>query len=200
MADANELMDEIGVEFTMEDLDNPIAIAQQVYQLWIQWADFHLYVIDPYIPPIEPPLIIEPEMISETEYEFVYSIVDHGYKLSTSRAMDMFTSSHSLCKLHYTIEKMIFMLIERLKSGGVEAETEVQIAFAGHELAKRKAFESVINLSENVVVTNFEPGAWGEQYLKTVKLLAEKGYGYPSEAPRDTYRKPHESTATTKVR
>ena len=44
-----------------------------------------------------------------------------------------------------TIEKMIFLLIERLKSGGISEETEVQVAFGGHELAQRKGFESIIN-------------------------------------------------------
>ena len=89
---------------------------------------------------------------------------------------------------------MIFLLVERLKSGGVSTEAEVQIAFGGHELAQRKGFESVINLVHNVVVTNFEPGRWGERYLEIVKRLSEKGYGYPSEAPRDVYRRSFEET------
>lgn len=89
------------------------------------------------------------------------------------------------------IEKMIHILVERLKSGGVSPEDEVQVAFGGHELAQRKAFESVINLSYNVVVTNFDPGAWGEKYLKNVKQISKSGYGYPKEAPRDNFRQVH---------
>ena len=53
---------------------------------------------------------------------------------------------------------------------------------------QRNGFESIINLQYNVVVTNFDPGAWGDTYLQTVKRLADKGYGYPPEAPRDKYR------------
>ena len=110
----------------------------------------------------------------------------------------MYSAGKSMCKLFYTIEKIIFMLVERLKTGGTSAETEVQVAFGGHELAQRKGFESIINLSYNVVVTNFDPGPWGERYLQVVKRLAEKGYGYPAEAPRDSYRQSHTSTPMTK--
>ncbi len=92
-----------------------------------------------------------------------------------------------------TIEKMIFLLVERLKSSGIGENTEVQVSFAGHELCQRKAFESIINLSYNIIVTNFDPGVWGEKYLETVKKMAEKGYGYPPEAPRDIFRHNPES-------
>ena len=174
------------------DIDeDPVALIERVYQLWWHWADFELYIVSPTIPAISPPIIIEPELIpGSNEREFVYPIHDHGYKLTTSKSQDMFTAGMSMCKLFYTIEKMIYLLIERLKSGGVDEETEVQIAFGGHEIAQRKAFESVINLSYNVVVTNFDPGAWGERYLQTVKRLADKGYGYPRPAPRDTRHAP----------
>jgi hypothetical protein len=173
----------------MQD-DDPIALVERVYQLWWRWADFELFIVSPTIEAISPPIIIEPEHTSELpEGEFVYNIYDHGYKLTTSKAQDMFTAGMSMCKLYNTIEKMVYLLIERLKSGGIEPETEVQVNFRGHELAQRKAFEIIINLNYNVVVTNFEPGEWGERYLETVKQLAKKGYGYPSEAPRDHFRR-----------
>lgn len=174
------------------DIDeDPVALIERVYQLWWHWADFELFIVSPTIPAVSPPIIMEPELIpGSNEREFVYPIHDHGYKLTTSKSQDMFTAGMSMCKMFYTIEKMIYLLIERLKSGGVDEETEVQIAFGGHEIAQRKAFESVINLSYNVVVTNFDPGAWGERYLQTVKRLADKGYGYPRPAPRDTRHVP----------
>ena len=103
-----------------------------------------------------------------------------------------------MCKLYYTIEKMIFLLIERLKEGGIDKDTEVEVAFDGHELAQRKCFDSIINLSYNVVVTNFDPGTWGERYLAATKRLADLGYGYPPESPRDIYRKPHGSQSKAK--
>ena len=179
-----------------EDLNNPISLVERVYQIWWNWADFHLIVISPHIPNVTPPILIEPEAIEGTdEVEFVYVIHDSGAKLSASKGEDMFAAGMSMCKLYFTIEKMIYILVERLKSGGIDMETEVQVAFGGHQLAQRKAFESIINLSYNVVVTNFDPGAWGERYLQTVKRVADKGYGYPTEAPRQPYKQPHDPTS-----
>ena len=165
-----------------------------IYQLWWNWAHFELSVRSPDIAIVSPPELILPEIMSDGNLEFVYPILDCGYKLSTSKGPDMYSSGMSMCKLFYTIEKIIFILIERLKGGGIDTETEIQIEFDGHQLAQRKAFESVINLSYNVVVTNFDPGAWGERYLSTVKYLAEKGYGYPSGTPRDIYRNSNKSS------
>ncbi|KTC87930.1 MULTISPECIES: hypothetical protein [Legionella] len=180
---ANEIP---GASLGMTIDDDPVAIVERVYQLWWHWANFELYIVTPSITPISPPIILEPEILPGTnEREFVYNIDDHGFKLVTSKGEDMYTSGMSMCKLFNTIEKMIYLLIERLRSGGVDEETEVQVAFGGHILAQRKAFESIINLTYNVVVTNFDPGDWGENYLQIVKRLADRGYGYPSPAPRD---------------
>lgn len=168
---------------------------EMIYQIWWRWADFHLYITSPVIPQFSPPKIIPPALIEGTDnqYEFVYPITDFGDRLSTSKGIEIFSAGLSMWKLYCTIEKMIAILIDRLKEGGVAAETEVQVAFGGHELAQRKGFESIINLSYNVVVTNFDPGAWGERYLQNVKRLADKGYGYPSATPRDYYRRPPHS-------
>ena len=180
-----------------EQDDNLLLQIERVYQIWWHWADFHLFVINPTFETIEPPNVLLPETLpGSDELEFVYPIYDYGYKFSVSKANDMYVAGKSMCKLYYTIEKIIFLLIERLKSGGTTTETEVQVAFGGHELAQRKGFESIINLSYNVVITNFDPGEWGERYLQIAKRLAEKGYGYPPEAPRDTYRQSHSSTTT----
>ncbi len=169
-----------------EELLNRIA---GVYQIWSNWAHFELKIISPYVTPLEASEVILPEQLSGSEdFEFVYPISDYGDRLVSSKAPEMYSVGMSMCKLFYTIEKMVGILIERLKQDGVSNEEEIQVAFDGHLLAQRKAFESVINLNYNVVVTNFDPGAWGERYLSIVKRLAETGYGYPSEAPRDVYR------------
>lgn len=185
-------------EILYHDQDsNLLEQIEKIYQIWWHWADFHLFIISPTFETLEPPVIILPDALpgsDGSEFEFVYPIHDHGYKFSVSKAQDMFEAGQSMCKLYYTIEKIIFLLIERLKSGGVNTETEVQIAFGGHELAQRKGFESIINLSYNVVITNFDPGEWGERYLQIAKRLADKGYGYPPESPRDTYKHSYAST------
>lgn len=181
--------------------DDPAARVDLVYHLWRNWADFHIYVIDPVIP-AKPVEIIQAEMLDNGELEHVYSIHDEGYHLGTSKAEDMFSSGMSMCRLYYTIEKMINVLVERLNADGIDSETEVRVAFSGHELGQRKAFEVIINLDKmNLVVTNFDPGSWGEKYLKMVKDLAEKGYGLPPEAPRLVYREHGTpSNKTTKSR
>jgi hypothetical protein len=179
------------------DLNDPMTIVERVYQIWWNWADFHLFIVSPFIETITPPVTVKPELIPGTnEFEFVYAIQDSGSKLSTSKGEEMVSAGMSMCKLYMTIEKMIYMLVERLKSGGINAEAEVQVSFGGHLLAQRKAFESIINLSYNVVVTNFDPGAWGERYLQIVKQNAEK-YGYPPESPRQTYRQSFNKTSTS---
>ncbi|ASQ44896.1 virulence factor [Legionella clemsonensis] len=183
---------EEGRKILEESESDPVVLIEQVYQLWWRWSNFELFIVTPTIHAIAPPVVINPELIPGTnEFEFVYAIHDHGFKLTTSKSTEMYMAGMSNCKLYYTIEKMIYLLVERLKSGGISQETEVQVAFGGHELAQRKAFESIINLNYNVVVTNFDPGAWGERYLQSVKRLADKGYGYPSEAPRESFRQPH---------
>jgi hypothetical protein len=176
------------LDFNANEMD-PVTLLERVYQLYWSWADFHLFILTPYIPRVDPPVVILPERLTEGSYEFVYPIHDAGSKLSTSKAQDMFSAGMSMCKLYYTIEKMVAILLDRMRTEGVEPNTQVEVAFAGHELAQRKAFESLINLKEQVVVTNFDPGPWGERFLSNVKRIAELGFGYPPEAPRDIYRK-----------
>ena len=173
----------------MEEEFDFLSPAEMVAILSWRLADFHIYVTSPTLAYLSPPELVLPEQLPDSDaFEFVYPILDYGNQLSTSKGEDGFAAGFSMCKLYFTIEKMVAMLIERLKDGGTDEKTEVQIALGGHEFAQRKGFESIINLKYNVVVTNFDPGKWGEQYLQNVKQLSEQGYGYPPEAPRDTYR------------
>lgn len=167
-----------------------IPLAHVVHQLWQRWGDFELTIVDPIFPTFDPPHILLPEPLPNShEVEFVYPIHDYGYKFTTSKQEELFSAGLSMCKLYYTIEKIIALLVARLKDGGIAIETEVQVAFSGNESSQRKGFEAIINLPNNVVVINFEPGPWGERYLDTVKRWADKGYGSPTETPRDVYRR-----------
>jgi len=184
------LDDTLRAALAEEDLSNPLLMMERVHALWRNWADFHMYITSPEIPTISPPVIHYPEPLNDSDdMEFVYPIHDEGYKLSTSKAAEMYSAGQSMCKLYYTIEKMVYLLVERLKSGGIDEKSEVQVNFAGHILPQRKAFESIINLKYNVVVNNFDPGDWGDQFLANVKNMASKGFGFPSETPRDIFRK-----------
>lgn len=181
-----------GADTTVLDLIDSDSLLQQVagvFLLWWHWAYFEITVTSPSLPRYNPPKIVSAATIVGTDNrEFVYDIVDWGYKLSTSKGEEMYSVGMSMCKMFYTIEKMIFILIQRIKDEGINTETEVQVSFDGHLLAQRKAFESIINLNYNVVVTNFDPGVWGERYLEIVKRMSDRGYGYPSEAPREIYK------------
>ena len=165
----------------LNDFD-PMLQAEIAYRLWWRWADFELTVISPNLKAISPPVVIMPEKIHDTdEVEFVYPITDYGFKLATSKGEEMYSSGLSI-------------LTDRLSAEGVSAETEVLVAFGGHELLQRKGFESIINLTKNnVVVTNFDPGEWGEEYLRRVKRMVDLGYGYPAESPRIPYRQTYTS-------
>lgn len=177
--------------FANEDDRDVLSQVAGVYQIWGNWAYFELAIVTPEIAQNTSVSIISPEQISgSNDSEFVYPIFDYGDRLSTSKGTEMYSVGTSMCKLYYTIEKMISILIERLKDSGIDIMSiESKVAFDGHQLAQRKAFESIINLNYNVVVTNFDPGEWGDRYLATIKKLADKGYGFPSEAPRDVYKK-----------
>lgn len=161
-----------------------------VYKIWSNWAYFEMEILSPSIIPNDVVTIIEPEIVAETqELEFVYPIFDYGNILSTSKGSEMYTVGTSMCKFYYTIEKIISILVQRIKNNIEEdGELESEVSFDGHQLGQRKAFESIINLNHNVVVTNFDPGEWGERYLQIIKKLADRGYGYPPEAPRYNYR------------
>lgn len=167
---------------------NPQQTAVEAYYLNRCWADFSLYILSPVVEVVSPPVMIEPALIMGTnELEFVYPIADFGYKLSTSKAEDMYSVGMSMCRLYYTIEKMIGILIERVRAAGSDAQAKTEVAFGGFISAQRKAFEVIINLPDNVVVTNFEPGEWGSFYLDMVRRIADKGYGHPKDAPRTPY-------------
>lgn len=171
-----------------------VPLADAIYQLWQHWADFEIKILSPSLPILNPHVIHLPELIpNSTDYEFVYPIHDHGDRLLTSKQNELFSSGKSMCKLYYTIEKMIAILVQRLEHEHVGTDQEIQVAFDGHELPQRKGFEVIINLKQNLVVTNFIPGAWGEYYLRAVKNLSDRGYGYPTQSPRDIYKRSRSS-------
>lgn len=155
--------------------------------LWMIWADFSISITSPLIEPISPPIVIPPLVNEEGKKERVFCINDEGFRLSTSRGEEAYSLGQSMFKYFNTIEKMIKLLVERLKTGGIDKETEVRVAFFGFELGQRKAFESILNLEENVVVTNYDPGEWGDRYMKNILELAERGYGLPPSSPRTKF-------------
>lgn len=168
-------------------------ILDYLYYLKMIWGDFHLYIVEPLIEIRVPDKIIPPKTFDDGEIENVFDIHDEGFRLSTSRGVEGIVLGHSLLKFYNTIEKMVAILVERMSSGGVDKDVEVRVAFYGHELGQRKAFESILNLEQNVVVTNFDGGEWADRLMNMVLNLADRGYGLPSSSPRKSYVGPNTS-------
>jgi len=156
----------------LDNVDDPVVLIEYVYQLWRAWANFELIIVSPFIEPISPPLLIDPEVITDNELEFVYPIQDCGNRLLHRKGRTC-TRQACLCAAVFTIEKMILFIDRTPKNGWYDEQTEVQIAFGGHELAQRKAFESVINLVQRRCY-QFRPRCMGERHLQNVKRLVEK--------------------------
>lgn len=160
---------------------------EAIYYLQTLWADFHICVIQPTLETSIEVKIILPSYDSISGLkEYVYSIMDQGYVLSVSRAQDMFRGVRSTAKFFDTITKMVKLLYHRIinasdgesgdSSGGIANQATTLIAFQGHELGKRKAYELLMSLDLNVKVTNYHPGKWGELHLLALEGMQEKGH------------------------
>jgi hypothetical protein len=177
------LREEVSVAMYSPTLDElggePLDIERALFYLWMTWADFHLTITWPVVKRLEPPILHLPKELEDGQVENVFTIVDSGSMLSTSRGEDAFVASSGLSKYYNTIDKMIRLLLDKLKEGGVGTEDEVRVAFRGFDLGCRKAFEAILNLEENVLVVNYDPGRWGDLYMKNILEMVERGYGMP---------------------
>lgn len=169
------------VEDGSYNIIDDITLMNAIYYIWAHWIDFHIYVLSPILEPQLPAIIIPPGTDPKTKKpEHVYPIFDYGNRLSASVGPHLASGTRSTGKMLNTVKKMIKLLLEKVKEGtGVQEltpETEIQLAFDGHELSQRMAFKDCIMRPEHLVITNFEPGAWGELQLRTMEELARKGY------------------------
>ena len=174
-------------EYNPEALKKSIALIQQ------QYAHIQIRIDDPYFAFKELPDVIAPAPLqnNSNELEWVYPIFDFGDRLCSSKTLDNQIDNHSMFKMFMTIEKMIFLMHEKLNhklASGGEPVDENLLYLDGHILCLRKAFEVIINLPDNWVVMNFDPGDWGNNYLAILQRLKNKGFQYPPPAPRDVYR------------
>ena len=150
-----------------------VAYEESIEYLHKLWADFHLYIVKPHIiPSAEVSIILPKEAVTGN----LYTIFDYGDLLSSSRADDMVTGNASTAKLMNTVEKMVRLSLKRIlaqleaegdagSSGSGEDEPKIEVAFRGHEFAKRKAFEGFMGMQQRINVINYEPIAWGERML-----------------------------------
>lgn len=165
-------------------------LSQYLTYLWMLYANSHIMLVSPYIESKVPAVFIPPayDETLRTD-ENVYTILDHGYAFSTSRGEDATAGSTAMGKLYNTIQKMVRLIFERVKeqsggagSAGNLADTEIKIALFGHELGRRKAFALIMDQENvNVNIVNFDPVAWGEQFINNLKYMIESGHGAPAD-------------------
>lgn len=180
-AQVADIVGEFDESLYVEDVPRP----QDIYYLWILWADFHVYIIKPFIKPQRPATVIKPEVDAKTgETEDVYNIFDFGDMLSTSRGEDIVKGMRTTGKYVNTVEKIMRIVISRAHTGDDgEAEPEPKVAFRGHEIGQRKGFETIVNLDQAIEVVNFEPNEWGQRHLSAIEEMIRRGYGPPSFKP-----------------
>jgi hypothetical protein len=177
----------VDFEYNAEALNKSLAFMKQLY------AYIEIKIDDPFFVFKDTPDVIKPEPLQDDphELELVYPIYDFGDRLTSSKTMDKEIDNHSMLKMFFTIEKMISIMYYKIKhksTSGGEEKAENLFYLDGHILCLRKAFEVMINLPDNWVVMNFEPGQWGNNYLATLQRLKNKDFQYPPPAPRDNYR------------
>ena len=130
-------------------------------------------------------------VVHPSDKDFTYPIFDYGNILISSKGLENLISGQSMMKMNYTIDKMISILYAKFKEKETqsgETRAEVRLIVDGFELCVRKVFESIINLPDNWVIANYDPGEWGNSYLKSLKKMSEKGYPYPPPSPRDYFK------------
>lgn len=179
---------------SMDTAWNELALKNGIDYLKQCYASLEIRIDDPRFSLTEEPVVIKPAPLEDdpNQLEFVYPIFDYGDRLMASKHSDNQFEDLSMLKMYYTIEKMICVMNEKLQRIGSaeqeDSEKELLFYLDGHLLCMRKAFEVIINLPDNWVVMNFDPGEWGNNYLATLQRLREKNFEYPPPAPRDYYR------------
>lgn len=165
-------------------------LSQYLTYLWMLYANSHIMLVAPYVESKVPAVFIPPAYDETLKaVENVYTILDHGYAFSTSRGEDATAGSTAMGKLYNTIQKMVRLIFERVKEQGGDAgttgnsaDTEIKIALFGHELGRRKAFALIMDQENvNVNIVNFDPVAWGEQFINNLKFMIESGHGAPTD-------------------
>lgn len=179
---------------SMETQWNESALKNGIEYLKQCYASLEIRIDDPRFALTEEPVVIKPAPLEDdpNQLEFVYTILDYGDRLMASKQSENQIEDLSMLRMYYTIEKMICVMSEKLHkiepTKNEDLEKEILFYLEGHQLCMRKAFEVIINLPDNWVVMNFDPGTWGNNYLATLQRLRDKNFDYPPPAPRDYFR------------
>lgn len=153
-------------------LENPREMPDEDFNMWIsyllqQWGFFILYIVDPHVPTLEGPPAIIP-------VENGYPIYDYGNYLATSPGDELILTHDSTLKLLTTVDTMIQLAVD---AGAKE------VAFSGHEIAKRKAWFDLEFHKESTLVINFTPEFKEQALLQNAKRI-EPQFGVLRHEPK----------------
>lgn len=156
---------------TTPGAEDPRELPDEDFALWVtyilqRWGFFILYIVDPHIPVLEGPPTIIP-------VENGYPIYDYGNYLATSPCDELILCSDSTLKLLVTVSTMIQLAVD---AGAKE------VAFSGHEIAKRKAWFDLEFHKDSTLVINFTP-EFKEQALYANMKRLEPIYGVLRHEP-----------------
>ncbi len=141
-------------------LENPRELPDEDFNLWISyllqlWGFFILYIVDPHVPALEGPPSIIP-------VDGGFPIYDYGNYLATSPGDELILTHDSTMKLLTTVTNMIQLAVD---AGAKE------VAFSGHEIAKRKAWFDLEFHKDSTLVINFTPEFKEQALLQNMKRL-----------------------------
>lgn len=153
------------LEETQAAAENPRQLPDEDFALWVsyilqKWGFFILYIVDPHIPVLEGPPSIIP-------VENGFPIYDYGSYLATSPGEELVMNHDSTLKLLVTVSTMIQLAVD---AGAKE------VAFSGHEIAKRKAWFDLEFHKDTTLVINFTPEFKEQALIQNMRRL-EHTYG-----------------------
>ncbi len=137
---------------------NDIDIAQFYYYLHLLWAEFHIYITDPFAGGEGGGGVGTAKIIPLGNGRKIY---DYGFALSTSTGEDY--GSYCQAKLYETIQEMVVILAQR----GVK-----RVSIIGNSLAMRVAWIECV--AHQIEIGNYEPSYLDISTRNRIIALKEK--------------------------
>jgi len=142
----------------VDNADSNIDIAQFYYYLHLLWAEFHIYIADPFAGGEDAPSTGIAKIIPLGNGRKIF---DYGFALSTSVGKDY--GSYCQGKLFQTIEEMVAILAQR----GVK-----RVNIIGNSIAMRVAWMECV--ARQIEVGNYEPTYYDVSVRNRILALREK--------------------------
>lgn len=140
----------------MDDISN-INIPYYLAYLYLMWAEFHVYFIEPFAGSEDAGSGIA-KIIPIANGRKIF---DYGFALSTSVGEDY--ASYSQGKLYQTIQEMIAIAVKR---------NVKKVSFIGNSLAMRVAWLECVE--HQIETVNYEPGDMDFKVRERLRIVKEK--------------------------